>query len=163
MSLEKYLSDLNEFFFFKEFTYTKNLFRKKDGQEIEVADNILAIDDLYIVFQLKERDEGIDSTPEEDEKWFEKKVIKKATKQIRDTIGYFKDYDDVCLTNNQGDSFNLAVPQVSFIHKVVIYRPGKSLAEKIMEKKYHISNSVGVIHIIADNDYLGIVQYLILK
>lgn len=159
--MEEYLSDLNEFYFFKEFTYTQNLFRTKDGQEVEVADSILAIDDLYIAFQLKERQETSTATPETESKWFEKKVIKKATKQIRDTINYFKDYDEVVLTNNQGHSFNIATSKVEKILKVVIFKPGKHLPEKDFNKRYHVSSKVGIIHIIPDNDYLGIVKYLL--
>jgi len=161
LDLEEYLSDLNEFYFFKEFTYTKNLFRTSDGQEIEVADNILVIDDLYIAFQLKERKEIPNATSNTESKWFEKKVIKKATKQIRDTINYFIDYEEVVLTNNQGHSFNIATSKVEKIHKVVLFKPGKHLSEKDFNTRYHVSSTVGIIHIIPDNDYLGIVKYLL--
>jgi len=161
LTLEEFLSELNEFYFFKEFTYTKNLFRTKDGREVEVADNILAIDDLYIAFQLKQRNEAAETTAEKENNWFSKKVLKKATKQIRDTIKYFQEYDEVILTNNQGHSFNLATSKVNKIHKVIVFKAGKELPDQTFNTKYYTSRSVGIIHIIPDNDYLGIVKYLL--
>jgi hypothetical protein len=46
MNLEEEISKLNEFYFFKEFTYSSTLFKREDGQEVEVAYNVLMIDDL---------------------------------------------------------------------------------------------------------------------
>ncbi len=49
MNLEEEMSKLNEFYFFKEFTYSSTLFKREDGQEVELADNVLMIDDLYVI------------------------------------------------------------------------------------------------------------------
>ncbi|TOJ75642.1 hypothetical protein, partial [Vibrio parahaemolyticus] len=88
MNLEEEMSKLNEFYFFKEFTYSSTLFKREDGQEVELADNVLMIDDLYVIYQLKERFEPENSTAEKEIKWFEKKIIKNACSQIRDSLRY---------------------------------------------------------------------------
>jgi hypothetical protein len=54
MSFEVDISQFNEHFFFREFTFSKNTFRPSPAKEVELADNIVWLDDLVVVFQLKE-------------------------------------------------------------------------------------------------------------
>ena len=161
MNLEEQMSKLNEFYFFKEFTYSSTLFKRKDGQEIEVADKVLIIDDLYIVYQLKERFEPESTTADKEIKWFEKKIIKNACKQIKDSLKYISDYDEVRLENNRGHKINIATNQVKNIHKVVMYKPSKLLSIEKLQKKYHKSSTAGVIHLFCKEDYFGLIETLI--
>ncbi|WP_023604739.1 hypothetical protein [Aliivibrio logei] len=161
MNLEEKMSELNEFYFFKEFTYSSTLFKRDDGQEIEVADNVLMIDDLYIVYQLKERFEPKDTTVEKELKWFEKKIIKNACSQIKDSLRYIGDYDEVRLENNRGHKINVATDSVKNIHKVVMYKPSTLLPQKTLWKKYHKSSTAGVIHLFSKDDYFGLIETLI--
>jgi hypothetical protein len=155
------MSKLNEFYFFKEFTYSSTLFKRNDGQEIEVADNVLIIDDLYIVYQLKERVEPKNTTVDKEIKWFEKKIIKNACKQIKDSLRYIGDYDEVKLENNRGHKINVATDQVKNIHKVVMYKPSKLLPIEKLQKKFHRSSTAGVIHLFCKEDYFGLIETLI--
>lgn len=155
------MSKLNEFYFFKEFTYSSTLFKRKDGQEIEVADNVLIIDDLYIVYQLKERFEPENTTADKEIKWFEKKIIKNACKQIKDSLKYISDYDEVRLENNRGHKINIATNQVKNVHKVVMYKPSKLLPLEKLQKKFHQSSTAGVIHLFCKEDYFGLIETLI--
>ena len=161
MNLEEQMSKLNEFYFFKEFTYSSTLFKRKDGQEIEVADNVLIIDDLYIVYQLKERFEPENTTADKEIKWFEKKIIKNACKQIKDSLKYISDYDEVRLENNRGHKINIAINQVKNVHKVVMYKASKVLPLEKLQKKFHQSSTAGVIHLFCKEDYFGLIETLI--
>ncbi|EGQ7810864.1 hypothetical protein I6Y99_004932 [Vibrio parahaemolyticus] len=160
MNLEEEMSKLNEFYFFKEFTYSSTLFKREDGQEVELADNVLMIDDLYVIYQLKERFEPENSTAEKEIKWFEKKIIKNACSQIRDSLRYIGDYDEVHLENNRGHKINIATDQVKNIHKVVMYKPSKLLPTEVLQKKSHKSSTVGVIHLFCKDDYFGLIESL---
>ncbi len=55
MSFEKAVSSVNELFFFKEFTFSRNTFRTQENNEIEFADNVVWLQDLLILYQVKER------------------------------------------------------------------------------------------------------------
>ena len=52
MNLEEKISSLNQNIFLKEFTYSKNKFSPTPSSEFELADNIIWLRDLLIVFQL---------------------------------------------------------------------------------------------------------------
>ena len=41
--------------FYREFTFDKNDFRASDGNKVELADNVIWLDDLLILIQIKER------------------------------------------------------------------------------------------------------------
>lgn len=161
MTFEDEINGLNEYFFFKEFTYSDNKFKKPDGQEVEFADSIIFLDDFSFIFQIKERVNPFNSTEKKEKKWFKDKVIKKGTKQIRDTLSYIEDYPNASLVNNRGDSINIPTSSLSSIHKIVVHKSDELLPDECKNKKYHVSKTVGVIHIFQSHDYLGIVHYLI--
>lgn len=51
---EELVTEINSQVFFKEFTFSKNEFYPKDGKK-ELADNILVLDNLLFIIQVKER------------------------------------------------------------------------------------------------------------
>lgn len=160
MNLEEQLSNNNEFYFFKEFTFSKTRFKRENGQEVEMADNVLMIGDMYIIYQLKERFEPKSSNGEKEKTWFANKIIKKACGQIKDSLKYIQGYDEVILENNRGHKVNVATKQVKNIHKVVVYKPSDLLPSEILWQKSHKSSSAGVIHLFCINDYFGVVEML---
>ena len=52
---ESFITYINNQFFFKEFTYSFNKFRDVNKQEKQVTDCLLWLDDIMILFQVKER------------------------------------------------------------------------------------------------------------
>jgi hypothetical protein len=161
MIFEEKISTLNEYYFFKEFTYSNNKFRKKDGQEIEIADNIISLDEIFIVFQAKERISLDKPSTEKEDTWFEKKVKKKATKQIRDTLQYLKTYDEIVLNNQQGDDSNISTDKIKSLQKIVLFSPTDFLSPENLELKFYNSQTAGIIHIISFENYETIVRTLI--
>ncbi len=79
------LAALNEWHFFREFVYSQTTFRPAPGSEVELADNVVCLGDILIAYQLKEREHVADTNAATEKRWFEKKVLGKATRQIRDT------------------------------------------------------------------------------
>ena len=85
---EAQISKINSAFFFREFTFSSNIFKiDKKGEELELADNVVWLDDLLMITQIKERNK---SGGENIDNWFKNKVLRKAVKQIKDTIKYFE-------------------------------------------------------------------------
>src|SRR5437660_1216139 len=86
MSFEEQLASLNEFYFFREFTFAQTTFKPQPEKELELADNVIWLDKLLLIYQLKERESSRTSSAEAERKWYERKVLGKATKQIRDSL-----------------------------------------------------------------------------
>lgn len=158
MTFEREIALLNEHFFFEEFTYSKNTFRPHPSTEVELADSIIWLDELAIIFQLKERNISGATTTENEKSWFEKKVVTSATKQIRDSLAYLDTHQSIRLKNHRGHDFELQPDDISILHKVICYHNHHNPPEYHRNKKFHRSRTAGVIHLIPAKDYLGIVR-----
>jgi hypothetical protein len=161
MGFEENIADLNELFFFREFTFSKNTFRPEPQAEVEFADNVIWLDDLAILYQLKERNASTTTFPEREKKWFANDVLGKATRQIRNTLKYLDECAQIQLQNGRGHTFNLATASLRTREKVVIYLPHDLLPNDCRRIKHHQSTSAGLIHIFQAADYLGVCQTLI--
>jgi hypothetical protein len=161
MSFESELAALNEWHFFEEFVYSTTTFRPQPHQEVELADNLVWLGSVHMAFQLKERDTGDGATPESERRWFEKKVLGVATKQIRDTVTYLEKNESIQLKNGRGHSFELKSSEIEKLHKLVAYLPHAELPVECRLIKHHESATAGFIHVISGHDYLGIVRTLL--
>lgn len=161
MTFAASLADLNEWHFFKEFVYSKNTFRPTPQKELELADNVLWLGSLLVAFQLKERVTAAATDADAEKRWFQKKVLDHATRQIRDTLRYLKEQPTIGLTNHRGHERQLTFDSITQFHKVVVYLPGKALPIECLSVRFHVSRTAGLIHIIPAHDYLGIVRTLL--
>ena len=161
MAFEDELTALNEWYFFGEFTYSKMTFRPAPSQEVELADSIVWIGNLLVVYQLKEREAQSATTIDAEKRWFERKVLGKATRQVRDTLKYLKDTGAIEIQNHRGHTFSLDVQSIHKLHKLIVYFPHDALPDSHRKLKHHRSSTAGIIHIIPAKDYLGIVHTLI--
>lgn len=154
MTLEDRISQINESLFFKEFSFSKNKFSPPQSSELEFADHVIWLDDLLITFQLKERVLSGIPTEQTEINWFNKKVIKKATKQIRDTLSYLNTHEEIKIANERNHTFNVASRNISKRIHIVSYSPHDLLPEEYRTKKFHLSSTADCfIHLIPDYDY----------
>jgi hypothetical protein len=159
---ESAVGRLNEAYFFREFTFSTNTFKPHPAKELELADKVVWLDDLMILAQIKERYAPQNTTASNERKWFEEEVLKKATRQIRDTLSYLKTYPQIKVRNNRRHVFNIASAAVTQRHKLVIYNAHPLLPLKCAQKKYHRSKTAGVvIHLIHAVAYHTILRTLI--
>src|SRR5215217_4206884 len=161
MTLETYLAGTNQNIFYKEFSFSKNQFTPPLASELEFADHVVWLDDLLITFQLKERNISGHHTIESEVKWFEKTVVGKGTKQIRDTLLYLNSFEEINITNEKGLVFNVGKAKLNNPINVVSYTPHDLLPTKYKRRKFHISATAGFIHLILIDDWVGICQSLI--
>jgi hypothetical protein len=155
------LAALNEWHFFREFVYSQTTFRPLPKQEVELADNVVCLGDILIVYQLKERERLSKSDADTEKRWFVNKVLGKATRQIRDTDQYLRDHRVIELQNARGHHSEVALSLIRQFHKLVVYLPHAQLPAECRAVKHHRSTTVGVIHVISGRDYLGIVRTLL--
>jgi len=154
MTLEEFTAQLNATTFWKEFTFSETRFFPRPRQQVELADGIVKIGSLALVFQLKERtEETLD--PETERQWFRRKVLGKATDQIKASLRYLAENEKILLTNGQGHEIAVRGVDLEYIKKIVVFLPGRSLPRDCWETKFHVSTTAGFIHIVAAHDYLG--------
>ncbi len=80
---EEYVKIVNNNIFLREFTFTKNELKKDDKQKIELADNIVWLDEILFLIQIKWRNPKSTGKKEDESKWFKNKVLSKAKKNWR--------------------------------------------------------------------------------
>lgn len=161
MNLDDLIGDLNAHFFFQEFTYSKLTFRPKPGIELELADGLVWLDDLLIVYQFKQRAVSTIQSESSEISWFRRKVKQGATRQIRQTMAYLKQHSQIRLTNRRGYEFVLKTPDHEDVLKVVCYAEGENLPMKLRLLKFHESKTAGLIHLFPVNDYSAVLGTLI--
>ena len=141
---EKICQDINRKFYFDDFVLN-NLYYWKDGIKMEICDGLIEFEDRYIIIQIKERDSQ-EST--NNQKWLERKVYKKATSQIKDTIEIIKMTDNLIVEDLYGQQVN--IDKTKSILPIIVFKN-----DEITEYKrvYHSSTKNININIFSENDY----------
>jgi len=158
---ENIVTDVSSNVFYKEFTFDKNTFLSIDGQK-ELADNVLWLDDLLFIIQVKERNLTDVKLKPDGNDWFVNKVLKKAKKQIADSINFFSKYDGIKIKNIRGHIIDVSRADLKRINKLIIYMPNGSLINDYNKSlKFYESQQAGNIHIFSIEDYLWLCKFLI--
>jgi len=156
---EKIITQINQNVFFKEFTFNNNDFFTDNGNKVELADNVLWIDDLLIIIQIKEKDNKIGSATIE--KWFENKVLKKAKNQIKNTLLFLDRQKSITISNEHNQQFEIIGSDIKQIHNIIIYHTTIEPPETVYKHKFYLSKDKTFIHIFSSEDYSHLCRYLI--
>jgi hypothetical protein len=160
MTLEEYIGHLNSLVFWREFTFAENRFSPKPGSELELADNLVWLGDRAYVLQLKQREQPTQDSGAE-RTWFQKKVLKAATKQIRDSLNYLHQNPTIEVTNLHGHRFAIEPRKLKSITKIIVYLPSSQLPEDCWNRRYYVSQTTDAfMHLVPAHDYLGILEKL---
>ncbi|HWW83921.1 MAG TPA: hypothetical protein VNZ26_09990 [Vicinamibacterales bacterium] len=160
LSLQDTLAKTNADFFLREFSFSRTQFQPTGGTEVELADHVVSFDDLLLLFQFKER-EAATGDSEEEERWFTRKVAKKAVSQVRDTLSYLA-AGPIGLANDRGHTVELPRGLAGLrVAKVIVYRPSDALPEHARRQKGYVSSSAGFIHFFQTRDYDGVLETLV--
>lgn len=154
------VNTINTNVFFKEFTFGfENFIKNSEKSEIELADNIVWLDDVSIIYEVKERNQ--EERRVSFDIWFKNKIINKAVKQVKNTIKVLESQSGICIKNNRGHSIELNNIPLDNLGKVIVYNPNEIISEEIRFLKFYSSKSVGLIHLFHLEDYLWICKYLV--
>ncbi len=157
MSLEDTLANENSDIFTREFTFSSTLFDNNEGQEVELCDGAIWIDDLLLLFQLKERNPDHDTADaEKEQKWFERKVEKMAVGQFAVTLRYLHEEDRLPFANRRGQTLDFADAKPERIHLVALFDSSDALPLDVASKKGRLSARVGFVHYFHRTDYHAI-------
>jgi hypothetical protein len=151
---------LHSLLFLEEFVFSRNRFSPPSSSELELADAVVLLGDVLLIYQIKERSPNEAGDADSERRWFEAKVLGRATKQVRDTLRYLETYSEIRVPNERGHIFNLAGSAYADILKIVVYLPSQNLPEDCRRIRHHVSSSAGFIHIVDARDYLEIPRTL---
>ncbi|HCU11298.1 MAG TPA: hypothetical protein DGB72_04135 [Gemmatimonadetes bacterium] len=157
--LEEFVAQLNASIFLAEFAFPGSELTIRGQGKVEVADHLVLLDDLGIIFQLKERDAAASSAKAELNKWFANKVRKKAVAQVRSTRELLSRFPGEKLRNQRGHEVAVATKNAASLYAVVIFRMPNTPG--LTTERYYPSRSAGFVHFISDVDWLGVCRYLI--
>lgn len=149
---------INESVFYKEFTFDKNEFYPKDGKK-ELADNVMILDELLFIIQIKERNSQKSKASVDN--WFKNKVLKKAKEQIKDTLEYLINYNEIPIQNRRNQTIDITKVNTTGINKIIIYETNEVLKKEYEFMKFYESRINGNIHIFNIEDYHWICKFLI--
>src|SRR5271156_6606742 len=91
--------ELHNLLFLEEFVFSRNKFTPPASSELELADAVVLLGDVLLIFQIKERLVDRRASVSAEQKWFKKKVLGEATKQVRDTLNYLQAYSEILIPN----------------------------------------------------------------
>jgi len=158
--LESKVTGSNVAFFIEEFSFSRSEFTPPGRSELELADHLVVFDDVVLAYQMKERSAPTPD-PAAEATWFEKKVLKRATSQIRDTVALL-DEQDIAIRNDRGHQVLLkrGDPRRR-LFKIVVFAPGEALGLDLRFRKSHVSKTAGFIHLIPAPEYLAMLNTLV--
>jgi len=154
---ESFVTEINTNVFFQEFTFEKNDFITHSNQEVEFADNVVWLDNIFFIYQIKDRM----LKERDDSNWFRSKVIKKSVQQIKKTLDYLKNFEGISIENEKGHKINIAQAKNQTPRKIVIYSPGNEFSEDNRFVKFYESSKIGLVHLFHSEDYYWICKYLL--
>lgn len=157
--LEDFIAAINANTFLREFAFSATQLRVPGLGEIELADHLVLLDDIALVFQLKEREAGAPSSGDDVQRWFASKVLKKGIQQLRETHRLLQLHKGRSLVNDRGHLISLPDPTPP-LSNIVVYR-AKVLPAPIAGKRSYASRTIGFVHILRDIDYFGICRILV--
>jgi hypothetical protein len=133
-------------FFLREFCASTTTFKPFQKSEVELADFVIQFAELLMIFQLKSRTDSTED-PEQERAWFQRKVIKKGTRQIRDTISYLK-AGPVVIANDRGRPLTLPANEaLPPILKIVVFNGSAALPVECRQQRFYQSAEGGFIHV----------------
>lgn len=147
--------------FLMEFSCNKNQFHA-GKYELELADHIVVLANHLMVIQHKERNERDARDAVSEAKWFAKKILKQAKKQIKDTRRYLEQHTPITVANQLGQQ--VTVPSLAPDTKIIqaiVYKASKLLSQDERMMRFVSSETVGPIHLFEDADYIRVCETLV--
>ena len=151
---------LHSMVFLKEFAFARNRFSPPLSSEVELADAVVMLGDVLLVYQIKERSAEEPGDADGERRWFQSKVLGRAVKQVKDTLQYLSAFEEISVPNERGHRFNLAARNFKKIIKIVVYLPSANLPADCGDITHHLSRTAGLVHILDVRDYYHLSQVL---
>ncbi len=122
---------------------------------------MIQLEDLVMVFQMKERRTPPSTDVEAERKWFKTTVLKEASGEIQIKMKYLRECPPA-IANDRGRV--IAFPTVldaGSIFKVIVFKGSDELPLECSAHRFHESRTGGFMHMIAADDWMRIMHLLI--
>ncbi len=153
---EKICLELNRKFFLDDFVLS-NLYYLNNGVQNEICDGLIEFEDFYVIIQVKERNIKNEENITDDNKWLNKKVYKKASQQVNNTIKIMQQEQKVSIKDMRGQTVSLDTKKR--IIPVIIFQ-NENINEYL--KIYHSQSSNIYINIFSEKDYKTMLENIIM-
>lgn len=157
--LERFVAQINANVFFAEFAFPSARLRVPGTGEYELADHLVLLDEIGLIFQLKERDLSAPRSAADLSAWFDAKIRKKAVKQIGDTQRLLGEHAGAEIPNDRGEIVRLPAAPPTKLASLVIYAAPPT--SQFRPPKYYVSRSAGFVHFVHAADYFGLCDSLV--
>lgn len=157
---ERRIAERNQLTFFREFTFSENGFRPTPGTNAELADAVVWMGDYLCLIQMKVRS-GPTDDPETEGRWYDRNILDKAIRQIRDGLGFLGAHPEIPIRNERGHVFSLRSADIRRVDRVILYDPAQALPADRRARTHYVSRTAGFVHIFAVKDYLGLLETLV--
>jgi hypothetical protein len=112
-----------------------------------------------VVLQLKHRENETED-PDVERSWFRRKVLRDATRQVRDTLRFLGEHAQIRITNERGHAFDIRGAEITEITKIDVFLRVRALPHDCWQTRYYVSRTAGFMHVLAAHDYLNILEKL---
>ena len=145
--------------FTRTFSFASAQLPVLSGSRPHLADQLLLLDGVSLIFQLCERTARGKPKAADLEQWFAGDVLKKGVDQIRNTKDLLRSYSGISLVNFRGHRVSLSTAALSDQAGLILYRALS--ASGFAPPRFRKTRIAGFVHIMRDRDYFGLCEYLV--
>jgi len=146
--------------FARAFSFGTNQLPTTAEKESELADRVLLVDNIGLIFQLREREHKVTPKSGDLEKWVSGQVVRKGVRRVQATRELLASYTSLSVVNHFGHRLTVTPSKPDALVGIVIYRvPPKSRPFRAARFKQYRHG--GFVHILRDTDYFEICNHFV--
>lgn len=146
--------------FMRAFSFGTNQLPTTAEKESQLADRVLLVDDIGLIFQLREREHRVVAKSGDLEKWVSGQVVRKGVRRVQATRELLASYTSLSVVNAFGQRMTVTPAKADRLVGIVIYRvPPKSRPFRAARFKQYRNG--GFVHILRDTDYFAICEHFV--
>lgn len=156
--LHDFIAQQHSNIFARSFSFGTNQLPPTAEKESQLADRVLLVDDVGLIFQLREREHKVAPKSGDLEKWVTGQVVRKGVRRVQATRELLASYSSLSVVNHFGHRLTVTPRKPDGLVGIVIYRvPPKSRPFRAARFKQYRNG--GFVHILRDTDYFEICQH----
>jgi hypothetical protein len=146
--------------FMRAFSFGTNQLPATAEKESQLADRVLLVGDIGLIFQLRERENKVVAKSGDLEKWVSGQVVRKGVSRVQATRELLSSYASLSVVNQFGQRVTVTPAKADRLVGIVIYRvPPKSRPFRAARFKQYRNG--GFVHILRDTDYFQISEHFV--
>jgi hypothetical protein len=146
--------------FLRAFSFPTIQLTRRPEDKGELADEVVLIDDVGFIFQLREREQKVASKAADLEKWVANTVVRQGVKQVQTTRDLLRSYVGLSLVNHFGHRLAVTPKYLHDIVCMIIYRVPSTVGP-FRAARFKRERNGGIVHILRDRDYFEICEHFV--